>query len=351
MADIYAVIMAGGRGERFWPLSTDSLPKPFVPLTGSATLIQETVSRLLPLVPADHILICVGASHESAARTQVPQIAPENFIIEPIGRDTAACLGYCALHIERRNPEGIMLALPADHYIGDPLHFRGALQTGFDNLEGAAAIVFGITPTRPDTGYGYILTEKPAIPAPAWPVLRFVEKPDLETARQYISSGRYFWNSGMFLWRNRTLLGLFRQHMPEIHHRLCHLRPIIGDRNKRDELYDVFLTLPRISIDFGIIEKTSGLRMIPLQIPWDDVGNWDSLERVLHADVDGNVTRGPVSLVNSQGCITYSDAGIIAAMGVTDLVIVQARGRVLVCPKEVASDLKKLVSALDSQWK
>ena len=160
MSKLYSVIMAGGRGERFWPLSTSKLPKPFIPLLGASSLLQDTVARIQPIVPLERILISIGAEHFEIARKQLPQIPDENFLVEPMGRDTSACLGFCALHLERRDPEAIMLALPADHYVGNADSYINTIQTGLQNLEGSTGIVFGIPPTRPETGYGYILAEK-----------------------------------------------------------------------------------------------------------------------------------------------------------------------------------------------
>ncbi len=348
MALVYAVIMAGGRGERFWPLSTDALPKPFVPLLGTKTLIQETIERLLPLVPIERIFVSIGQSHREVAGRQLPQVPPENFIVEPVGRDTAACLGFCALHLESRDPDGIMLALPADHYIGDPAAYRKTLQVGIDNLDRATGIVFGTVPNRPETGYGYIQAEKPAVQVETWPVMRFVEKPDAETAARYLQSGDFFWNSGIFLWRNSTLLDLFHQHMPDTWQGLNELRKLLRREGKRaeEEIARVFGGLRRISIDFGIMEKTSGLRLVPAMFGWDDIGNWAALERALPADAFGNVARGHHAAVMSNGCIVYSDAGTVATFGLSDLIVVQANGKVLVCPKDHASDLKRLVASL-----
>lgn len=346
MATLYAIIMAGGRGERFWPLSTGSLPKPFIPLLGRNSLIQDTIARVQPLVPTERILISIGTSHFEIARQQLPQIPPENFIVEPVGRDTSACLGFCALHIERRDPEGIMLALPADHYISDAASFRNTVQIGIESLEGAAGIVFGILPTRAETGYGYIRAEKPAICAHAWPVVRFIEKPDAAAAERYIKSGDYFWNSGMFLWRNRTLLALFQKHMAETYRGLCALRPLLGRGDPGNEIRRIFAALPRISIDFGIMEKASGLRLVPAQFGWDDIGNWASLERALPPDAFGNISQGSHVALESNGCIVYAQSDTIATFGVSDLVVVQAYGRVLVCSKDKAAELKRLVTAL-----
>jgi mannose-1-phosphate guanylyltransferase len=349
MTALYAVVMAGGRGERFWPLSTDQLPKPFIPLLGASSLIQDTVSRIQPIIPLERVLISIGTTHLEIARRQLPQIPAENFIVEPVGRDTAACIGFCALHIERRDPDGMMLALPADHFVGDWDTYQKAVQVGLKNLEGSNGVVFGIPPSRPETGYGYILAEKPAIPMDAWPVVHFVEKPDAPTATRFLSSGNYFWNSGIFLWKIRTLLSLFEKHMQETYSGLCQLRPLISRGESGPEIHRIFSALPRISIDYGIMEKTSGLRLIPANYVWDDVGNWAALERALPADVGGNIAQGPHVALDSNGCIIYAQSGTVATFGVSNLIIVQAYGKVLVCSKDRAADLKRLVTALASQ--
>jgi mannose-1-phosphate guanylyltransferase len=346
---LYNVVMAGGRGERFWPLSTGKLPKPFIQLLGNRSLIQDTIARMQPLVPPERMLISIGPEQLEIARRQLPQIPAENFIVEPIGRDTSACLGFCAIHIEQRDPDGNILALPADHFIANPDAYLKTIQTGIDNLEGAAGVVFGIKPVRPETGYGYILAEKPATGADAWPVIRFIEKPDARAAERYMASGDYFWNSGMFLWRNRTLLEQFEKHMPETYGGLRKLRPLIGKSSADSKIKEIFSALPRISIDYGIMEKVSGLRLIPAQFVWDDIGNWASLERALGADEQGNIGQGSHIALDSSGCIIYAQSGTVATFGVSDLIVVQAYGKDLVCSKDKAADLKRLVSALGPQ--
>ncbi len=349
MADVYAVIMAGGRGERFWPLSTDDLPKPFVRLVGETTLLQDSVARLQPLIPPGRILISIGEAHLGAAAAQLPQLPRDNFIVEPCGRDTSACLGFSALHLDRRDREAVMLALPADHYISDREAFHRTLQKGIDSLAGATGIVFGIQPTRPETGYGYVLAEKPPVRAHAWPVLRFIEKPNASTAERYLSSGDYFWNSGMFLWKNRTLLDLIRTHLPDTWQGLESIRPILLGADAAAERFRIFSALQRVSVDFGILEKTRGLRLVPAEFGWDDIGSWAALERAMRSDTDGNITQGRCRTVDSEGCILYSDAGTVATFGISDLVVVHAQGQVLVCPKDRAADLKRLVAALGSR--
>jgi mannose-1-phosphate guanylyltransferase len=347
MSMLYAVIMAGGRGERFWPLSTNSLPKPFIPLLGSDSLLQSTVARIQPLVPYERIMISIGAEHSAAAREQLPEIPKDNFLVEPVGRDTSACIGFCALHLERRDGNAVMLALPADHYVADADAYRKTIQTGLDNLDGSNGVIFGITPTRPETGYGYILAEKPADGGKAaWPVTRFVEKPDAATAARYLAEGNYYWNSGMFLWNNRKLLGLFEKFMPETYAGLDRLRPLIGDETAGAETGNIFSTLPRISIDFGIMEKTDGLRLVPAGFGWDDIGSWAALGRALTPDAKGNIIRGRASVLEAENCVIYSQSDTVAAFGVSDLIIVQAYGKVLVTSRDKAADLKKLVATL-----
>ena len=349
MSTVYAVIMAGGRGERFWPLSTETLSKPFIALLGQQTLLQATVDRLAPLIPPERILISIGESHQEIAREQLRVIPEENFIVEPVGRDTAACLGFTALYLERRDPECTMLAVPADHFIDDPEGFRRTLRKGIASSDGATAVVFGVKPLRPETGYGYIQAEKPAIPVDAWPVIRFVEKPDVVTAARYAQSGNFFWNSGMFLWRNSTLLELFEEHMPATYRGLNELRPLIGRRDAWSDLRRIFSSFRRLSVDYGILEKASRLRLVPVEFMWDDIGSWSALERALPADALGNVARGPHVALDSNSCIVYSEDGVVATFGVSDLVVVQANGKVLVCPKRLAADLKRLVSALGQE--
>ncbi len=351
MANVYAVIMAGGRGERFWPLSTDQVPKPFIRLLGSRTLIQQTVDRIAELIPPQKTFISIGEAHKVIAIRQLPQIPLENFIVEPIGRDTAPCIGYSALHIERRDPGAAVVVFPSDHYIEDVVAYRRTIQKGIKALPEATGVVFGIRPSRPETGYGYIQAEAPSAGQDSCRVVRFVEKPDVEHARAYIDEGNYYWNSGIFLWRNHTLLTLIEKHMPDLHAGLGALRKLIGLDGASAERLRIFSTLPRISIDFGVMEKAEGLRLVPAEFPWDDIGNWGALERAVPKDADGNASLGGHVSLESKGCVTYSDAGTIATFGVSDLVVVQANGKVLVCPKDHVAELKRWVSTIDAKKK
>jgi mannose-1-phosphate guanylyltransferase len=342
MSGVSAVIMAGGRGERFWPLGGEGLTKPFLPLLGSTTLIQDTFNRLLPLIPLERIFVAIGEAHREIAGKQLPDLPSDNFIVEPVGRDTAACLGLCALYLERQDPEGSLLAVPADHFISDSESYLRTLREGIRHIEKSTGIVFGIKPSRPETGYGYIQTRRPDA-ATAWPVLSFVEKPDAETAARYVQSGDFFWNSGIFLWKTRTLLELFQKHLPETYRGLSQIRPLLERAETSSERLSIFSSLARISIDYGIMEKTTGLLLIPATFDWDDIGNWAALERVLPADGSGNIFRGPHLNLNTSNCIVYSDTGVVATFGVSNLVVVQANGKVLVCAKDQAPELKSFI--------
>jgi mannose-1-phosphate guanylyltransferase len=239
-----------------------------------------------------------------------------------------------------------MIAVPADHYIADPVAYRLTMEKGVRALSAATGVVFGIPPARPETGYGYIQTHPRAGAAESLSVIRFVEKPDAARAREYMAVGNYYWNSGIFLWRNRTLLDLLQQHMPALYEGLDRLRPWIGCEEKREVLHEAFGVLPRISIDFAVAEKMTGLRLVPAEYVWDDVGNWLALERALPHDAAGNVSIGPFHALDAGGCVSYSDAGTVAIFGLSDLIVVQAQGKVLVCAKDRASDLKRLLTQL-----
>ena len=293
MQAVYAVVMAGGRGERFWPLSTSQLAKPFIPLLGPTTLIQDTVSRLHPLVPPERILISIGEAHHELARQQLPGI-PDRELHCRTCRDAtpppASAYAPSTWRSGIRTPS-CWLFLPTTSSASRTT-IAELCRVELTSLPGATGVVFGVRPVRPDTSYGYIRAQRPAPQSQAWPVIRFVEKPDAATAEQYFKSGDYFWNSGIFLWRNRTLLDLFQEHLPKSYQCLRELQALLRQRESPQEMLRVFASMERISVDFGIAEKTSGLRLVPVEFAWDDIGNWSALERALPADSHGNVIAG-----------------------------------------------------------
>lgn len=347
---IYAAIMAGGTGQRFWPWSRRDRPKQFLPLVGDRTMLQLTVDRLAGLVPAERILVITGEAYRDAVSGQLPEIPRENVLAEPCGRDTAAAVGLAALHVHRRDTGGIMIVLPADHYIADTARFQAVLQAGVDYAAGGEWLVtMGITPTRPDTGYGYIARGRPLATRdiPAYRVERFTEKPTLDRAREFLASGRYLWNSGMFIWRAGTILDLIERLLPPLAAGLAVLANLGGDGPAyREALARVYPGLPRISIDYGIMEKAGNVLVLPGDFGWDDVGSWPALARCRETGDNGNIIEARGVFLETTGSIIRVPDRLVATLGIADLVVVDDGECLLVCAKERAGDLKLLTAAL-----
>ncbi|MBW2183155.1 MAG: mannose-1-phosphate guanylyltransferase, partial [Deltaproteobacteria bacterium] len=336
----YAVIMAGGRGERFWPLSKKTLPKPFIPLLKKETMIQETVERIKPLIPEERIIIVLSQDHFPVAQQQLPEIPVENFVIEPFGRDTAACIGLASLYIGRKDKDASMIVLAADHLIADREAFFRTVTSSLKFLVSNDCLVtVGIKPTRPETGYGYIeLGEKlGSIDNESFFVVKkFVEKPRLSTASDYLKTDRYCWNSGMFVWRNSTIQKSLSVYMPELWDGLVRINECLGSEKEEEVMKKEFSQFERVSIDYGVLEKSSQVVVIPASFNWDDVGTWTALERVYSLDESDNVVVGKHVGRDTHGCIVFSRDQLVATLGVKDLVIVHAKGKILVCHKEKA---------------
>jgi len=347
-AAVYGVIMAGGRGERFWPVSTEKKPKPFLKIFGTKTLIQQTVERVFPLIPGENLLVVLGKEHLEIALGQLKEIPRENFLLEPMGKDTAACIGLASLYLERYDPEAIMVVLPADHYISDTLMFRETLSVAIEACARSGNLVtLGIKPTRPETGYGYILKGS------LFNVIKeknvhyskgFFEKPDRDTALRYLEDGNYYWNSGIFIWKNKVIQALFAKFMPELWQGLQIIRERLDDPNVQSIIRREYEKFQRISIDYGIMEKAENVLMIPTDFSWDDVGSWAALERVFPKDEQGNVVVGNHIGIDTEGCIIYSPQGLVTTLGISDLVIVYHQGKCLICHRERAQDVKKLLA-------
>jgi mannose-1-phosphate guanylyltransferase len=348
MTRVAAVIMAGGRGERFWPASTNSRPKQFIDLTGDGTLIQQTVARISRIVPLRQIYVITGAQYLDMARAQLPRIPTQNFLVEPVGRDTAPCMGLAALFLERIDPDTVMVALPADHHIADEDRFCDLiLQATEAAAELDHVITFGILPERPETGYGYIemgdVTQR-TTRGTIYRVRRFVEKPDRETAAAYTASGRFWWNSGIFVTRAATLRREIAQHLPELHAGLEQINAA-GNRAEFDALVALtFPSLPKISIDYGVMERAERVLMIPGDFGWDDLGTWTAIARLRSGDDNGNCLSGNALVEDCEGVLVEAHgARIIAALGLRDVVIVDTDEALLVCTKEQAQHVRRLV--------
>ena len=330
---IYCVIMAGGKGERFWPVSTDLVPKPFVSLTGRRTMIQMTLDRLGRLAPNDRIFVILGKEHLAVARKQLSDLPERQFIIEPEGKDTAPCIGLAAVTLSRLDPDALMVVVPADHYIPEPDAFAKTIGMAADCArQGDYLVTIGIRPTRPEVGYGYMFAEGAAgaLSGAALPVTRFVEKPDEAKAAEYLADGRYYWNSGIFVWRAGVVLEGIRRHMPQLAEGLAAIQRSPGLRKGR-EVTERFKSFEKISIDYGLMEKADNVLMIKADFAWDDVGTWGSLRRVLALDENGNCIIGNATCVDVKDCVVYGHDVPVGAVGVEGLIIAASRNGVLVC--------------------
>ncbi len=351
MKDRYCVIMAGGKGERFWPLSTRTTPKPFIKLLGEKSLIRMTVDRLHGLVLEDHIFVVLGQEHLDVARSQLTDFAADQFIVEPVGRDTAPCIGFAASILRRMNPDALMIVLPADHYIPDPDAFARTMSVAVSCAEGGDYLVTtGIRPTRPETGYGYIHANETMTigSSGCYRVNRFVEKPDEEKAVRYLAEGDYYWNAGMFVWKASTVLKGIERHIRELSGGLKELDAAhaAGDAG---QIADVFGRLPSISIDYGLMEKADNVVMVKAEFPWDDVGTWSALRRVMDLDESGNYLRGKPICVDAKDCVIYGDNVEVGAVGVSNLIIVASREGVLVCDMNRDQEIRQVARIIDEK--
>ncbi len=347
--DTYFVIMAGGKGERFWPLSTELVPKPFVSITGKKTLIELTVERARRIVPLERIFVVLGREHLPVARKCLPRLPRGNFIIEPEGRDTAPCVGLAAMMLYRLNPNAVMVVLPSDHYVPDPAAFSRCIrETVKSARRGDHLVTIGVPPTRPETGYGYIKTgRKISEPSDAdcFEVARYVEKPNLPKARRYLKDGGYFWNAGIFVWRAAVLLEGLKNHMSDLHSGLLDFYEALaaGDRATADA---IFAGLRRVSIDYGLMEKATNVLVMPAPFTWDDVGTWTSLLRVLPKDETDNVLRGKTLTLDTDNCVIIADATPVATLGVSNLVIIASKNGILICDASKAQEVRQIAKAL-----
>ena len=348
----YALIMAGGRGERFWPKSRSARPKQFLTLAGDRSLLQQSVDRIRTMFDADRIFVALGENHLELAQEQLPALPAENFIVEPAGRNTAPCIGLAAIHIHKRDPDAAMLVCPADHLIRGESVFLGCLERGFQWAASDQALVtIGIVPSRPETGYGYIeRKEDPLDREPeVYPVQRFVEKPDLDRAREFVRDGRYYWNSGIFIWNIEVILEQIRTHMPELHQGLETIGQCIGTKKEKSVLEEIFPSLPSISIDYGVMEKAPQIYMVAGGFGWDDLGSWGALASIADTDEQGMAVQGPFVGYANENCFIHSSEALIAAVGLQDLVIVQDGDVILVCPKDRTQDVRELVRLLKEE--
>ncbi|MBP3505520.1 MAG: mannose-1-phosphate guanylyltransferase [Lachnospiraceae bacterium] len=343
-----ALIMAGGRGERFWPKSRKNLPKQFLSLTGDGkTMIQLTVERILPLVDMEDIYIATNRDYKALVREQLPALPEENILCEPIGRNTAPCIGLGAIHISKKYEDAVMMVLPSDHLIKYNQMFINTLKQGCELAEqGANLVTIGITPDYPETGYGYIKFVPEQTDGHAYAVDRFVEKPSLEVAKEYLATEQYLWNSGMFMWKVSTILDNLKQFMPSIYNGLQNIKAAIGTEEQDSVLETEFTAFPSESIDYGIMEKAQNIYILPGTFGWDDVGSWLAVERIRKSNEQGNVVNGNIITVGTKNCIIEGEQKLIATVGLKDLIIVDTPDATLICDKNSAGDIKKVLENL-----
>lgn len=353
-AHLYAVILAGGSGTRFWPMSRERFPKQLLQIIGEETLIQQTVRRVMKSVPVNHICVVTNHFQAESIKLQLCEWKDElsdNFVLEPEGRNTAPAIGLAALRLLRRDPDATMLVLPADHVIHGDAKFNNAISLGYQLAQQGSLVTFGIQPTKPETGYGYIQPNRRSCVGTrgglsGYKVARFVEKPDLKKAQQYVRSGNYYWNSGIFLWRASTVLEEFAQHQPALLRGLKAIDKMMENGPLGNQFAARYKKLPSVSIDYGIMEQSSHSTVVPVNFSWSDVGSWGSLEEVAPRDARGNVKTGNVVDIDSENTVFFTDKRLVGAIGLKDMVVVDTPDATLVCPKSRSQDVKKLVEEL-----
>lgn len=345
---ITALIMAGGRGERFWPKSRKTMPKQFLSLTDDGkTMIQLTVERISSVVEMKDIYVATNKDYKGLVHQQLPEIPEENILCEPAGRNTAPCIGLGTVHMARRYEDAIMLVLPSDHLIKFNKMFLTVLKESCEVAEkGKNLVTIGITPTYAETGYGYIKFDSRVMEGRAYKVDRFVEKPSLEVAKEYLETEEYLWNSGMFVWKLSSILYNLERFMPETYKGLKRIQEAIGTPEEEAVLNKEFVQFSSQSIDYGIMEKAKDIYTVPGTFGWDDVGSWLAVERIRKSNEMGNVVSGNIITVGTHNCIIQGSNKLIATVGLEDLIIVDTEDATLICAKDSTADIKKVLENL-----
>jgi len=352
---IYALILAGGRGERLWPYSRISRPKHLLPLLGDMTMIQQTVARLKGLVSDENIFVITEGGQKAAIEQQLPQIKPAQIVPEPFGRNTAAAVALGAVYIERKDPDGVMIVLSSDHFIDKTEIFQRTLRDCAKMArEEDSLVIMGVKPTYPNTGYGYIkIGDELGSDADTkfWRVGSFKEKPDFETAKEYFEGGDYFWNTGMFIWKTAAIMNEFERHMPKLYGGCLQIREAIGAEREQKTIEEVYTSLDRVPIDIGIMEKAGNVVMGRADFDWDDIGSWLSMENHISADSNHNMSNCDFEQIDSKNLIAINEDGFVGAIGVEDIIVVKSGDAVLVCHRDRAQDVKKLVEKMAKNTK
>lgn len=350
----YGVIMAGGGGTRFWPLSRKERPKQLLNLSGKDVMVNETIDRVIPSVGEGNVFIVTNVSQAELMQEETKgRLKPDHILAEPAARNTAACIGYAAMEIIKKHGDGVMVVLPSDHFIKDTEEYTRVLDAAIEAAQTKDALVtIGIRPTFPATGYGYIKAQSGSRAAIGttgkeyYKVEEFVEKPDEETAKKYLEAGNYTWNSGVFIWKASVILKRFEALLPDVYECLTQIGDAMGTEQEKQVLWQVYPTIPKISVDYGIMERSKDVITIAGDFGWNDIGSLDMLDIVKGEDENGNVLYGEQVNVDTKNCIVYGEDKLIATIGLDNLIIVQTKDAVLVCEKSKAQDVKKVVDIL-----
>jgi mannose-1-phosphate guanylyltransferase len=354
-----AVLLAGGRGTRFWPRSRMRTPKQLLNIVGAHTMLRETMERLSPLFAPRNAWVVTNLKQSSAVKKELPEIPRSHILAEPAGCNTAAAIGLAAIHLVHDHGDALMAVLPSDSYVADAEGYRGLVRTALELARTPGnLVVLGIPPTRPETGYGYI--ERGAIAsrtrgAVAYTVRRFTEKPALKLARRYVSSGKYLWNAGMFFWRASTFLESLKRFLPATHDALRELAKSIGTRRYTSALWSIYPPLENISVDYAVMEPAtrsgadSRVFVIPAKVGWSDIGSWAAVHELLAAKPGANVSAGASFTLDAEGNYLWSPKKFVAAVGVRDLVLVETEDALLVCSRDCSQDVGKIVKWLEEQ--
>jgi mannose-1-phosphate guanylyltransferase / mannose-6-phosphate isomerase len=354
---LYPVIMAGGSGTRFWPLSRQLFPKQLLRIMGDETLIQQTMRRVVCASAPNRVMISTNPAQAESIRVQLSEwkdALTDNFVLEPEGRNTAPAIALVALELVRRDPDAIMLVVPADHIVKGQRAFDTAVSLAAMLAKQDYLVTFGIKPIRPETGYGYIRPDQKVTLGKqgtfkGHPVSRFVEKPNADKAAQYLKAGDYYWNSGMFIWRAAAILDEIRRHQPALFRGIEQIGQLMQAGASRQAIDEAYRALTPVSIDTGVMERSKKAAIVPVSFQWSDVGSWGNLDEVAPKDKAGNVVVGRVVDVDSRRSIVYGDRRLVATIGLTDMVVVDTPDATLVCPKSRAQEVKQLVEILKKQ--
>ena len=360
----HAVILAGGRGTRFWPRSRTRTPKQLLNIIGKDTMLEQTIARIAPVFPPSRQWVVTHSEQAAAVRKQMPRIAASHVLAEPVGRNTAAAIGLATAHILHaglgRENDALMAVLPADHYIAKPAAYLRVLRAALHVAHAAGSlVVLGIPPTRPDTGFGYIEKERgKALDADGAPLLSvrcFTEKPNEKLARKYVASGRYYWNAGMFFWRISTFLGNLEKFLPKTHDALMSLASDIGTARYERALARIYPTLENISVDYAILEPVTrkssapSVFVLPADVGWSDIGSWAAVYELLAGKNGQNVSAGKFAAIDAKGNFFWSPKKFVGAVGVRDLVVVETDDALLLCPRGRAQDVGRIVKQLEAE--